>query len=154
MPTTRDKAFKSPDPRLPHEAGSNFLEKLEPWFVGFAYYVKENATQGVDRQKRARKAALVGNGNRPRSVKSPPAAVLPGWPRTVAEMLRLLAESGDPRFVEAMKTIQERIPTEALATDLNQVLPNAVSLLKVPSNGPRTSISRDAGPWECWSKGG
>jgi hypothetical protein len=136
MPTTRDRAFKSPDPRLPHEAGSNFLQKLDPWFVGFAHYFKENATQGVDRPKRVRKVALVGKGSRRQSVKSPPAAVLPGWPRTVGELVRLLAGSGDPEFAEAMKAIQERIPTEALATDLNQILPNAVSLLKYQATVP------------------
>jgi hypothetical protein len=136
MPTTRNKAFKSPDPRLPNDAGSNFLQKLDPWFVGFARYFKENASQGVDHPKRARKAALVGKGSRPQSVNSPPAAVLPGWPRTVGEMLRLLAGSGDPGFAEAMKAIRERIPPEALATDLNQVLPNAVSLLKYQATVP------------------
>jgi hypothetical protein len=51
-------------------------------------------------------------------------------------MLRLLAESGDSKFAEAMKAIQERIPTEALATDLNQVLPSAISLLKYQATIP------------------
>jgi len=136
MPTTRNKAFKSPDPRVPRGAGSNFLQKLDPWFVGFARYFKDNVAQGVDDPKRAQKVRLVGEGERPESVKSPPAAVLPGWPRTVGEMLRLLGESGDPRFAEAMKAIQERIPAGALATDLNHVLPNAVSLLKYQATVP------------------
>jgi len=136
MPTTRNKAFKSPDPRLPHETRSNFLQKLDPWFVGFANFFKENATQGVDRPKRARKEGLVEKGSRSQSVKLPPAPVLPGWPRTVGEMLRLLAGSGDPRFDEAIVAIEERIPTEALATDLNQVLPNLVSLLKYQATVP------------------
>src|ERR1700729_3096703 len=103
MPTTRPRTFKSPDPRLPHGTGSNFVQKLDPWFVGFAHYFKENATQEVDRPKPARKASLVAKGRRRQSEDSPPAAVLPGWPRTVGEMLRLLAASGDPRFGEAMK---------------------------------------------------
>ena len=136
MPTTRNKAFKSPDTRLPHETRSNFLQKLDPWFVGFAHFFKENAAQGVDRPKRRRKEGLLEKGSRSQSVKLPPAPVLPGWPRTVGEMLRLLAGSGDPRFDEAIVAIQERIPTEALATDLNQVLPNLVSLLKYQATVP------------------
>jgi len=51
-------------------------------------------------------------------------------------MLKLLGESGDPKFAEAMKAIQERIPSEALPTVLNQVLPNAVSLLKYQATVP------------------
>jgi hypothetical protein len=59
-----------------------------------------------------------------------PPAVLPEWPRTVGEMLGLLANWGDPRLAEAMRAMQHRIPSEALTTDLNQALPNAISLLK------------------------
>src|SRR4029077_13956951 len=136
MATTRNKAFKSPDPRLPHGARSNFLQKLDPWFVGFAHFFKESVTQRVDRPKRTENAGLVGKGSRPQSVESPPAPVLPGWPSTVGEMLRLLAGPGDPRFSEAIGAIQERIPTEALATDLNQVLPNMISLLKYQATVP------------------
>src|SRR5271154_4615020 len=105
MPTTRGKSLKSPDPRLPHEGPSSFLQKLDPWFVGFARFFKENVTQGFDCPKRKRSARLGGKGSRPQSVESPPASVRPGWPRTVGEMLKLLAGVGDPRFTEAMRAI-------------------------------------------------
>ena len=63
-------------------------------------------------------------------MKPPLPAVQPGFPCTVGEMLGLLANSGDSRFRRVMQVMQQKIPTEALATDLNQVLPNMISLLK------------------------
>ena len=130
MATTRNKVFKSPPPRLPHEGPSQFLQKLDPWFVGFAHFFKENVAPEVNGAKRAETAGSARRGGRSRPVKSPPAPLLPEWPRTVGELLRLLTSCGDFRFAEAVRAMQQSIPTEALTTDLNRVLPNMISLLK------------------------
>src|ERR1700733_5539310 len=108
MATTRNNAFKSPPPRLPQEGPSHFLQKLDPWFVGFAQLFKEDVLPKVDAPKRVRRAGHVGQGMHSQPTKSPPPAVLPGWPRTVGEMLSLLARSGDPRLAEAMRVVQQR----------------------------------------------
>ena len=124
MATTRNSAFKSPSPRLPHGGPSHFLHKLDPWFVGLANLFKESAAPPVDQPKRGHSAEQAGG------EVSPPPAVLPEFPRTFGEMLGLLAAQGDPRLGKAVDFIQQGIPTETLAMGLNQVLPNIISLLK------------------------
>ena len=132
MATTRKSAFKSPPPRLPHEGPSHFLDKLNPWFVGLAQLFKEDTAEGP---KRIGRAGRVGRGKHPQPARVPP-AVLPEWPHTVGEMLGLLANWGDPRLAEAMRAMQQGIPMEALTTDLNQVLPTMISLLKYHATVP------------------
>lgn len=136
MATTRKNAFKSSSPRLPHEGPADFLCKLDPWFVGLARYFKEDAAARVDDLKRTEGSEHVSGRNYPQPVKSRPPAVLPEWPSTVAELLGLLAKVGDSRFAEAINAMQQGIPTQALTTDLNQVLPNVISFLKYHATVP------------------
>lgn len=150
MATTRNKVFKSPPPRLRHEGPSRFLQKLDPWFVGSAHFFKENIAPEVNGAKRAETAGSARIKSCSRPVKSPPAPLIPQWPRTVGEMLRLLTSCGDLRFAEGIKAMQQRIPTEALTTDLNRVLPNIFCLLKyqvtVPElDGREMQGDREAG---------
>jgi hypothetical protein len=133
MAATRNRAFKSP--RLPQAGPSHFLHKLDPWFVGLAHLFKEETAAGVHQPKRIGSAGHVGREMHPQPARVPP-AVLPEWPRTLDEMLGLLAKWGDSRFAEAMRAMQQGIPPETLATDSNQVLPNAISLLKYHSTLP------------------
>lgn len=136
MATTRNNAFKSPPPRLPDEGPSHFEHKLDPWFIGLARFFKENAAPQVVGPKCIGRAGHVDMGRYPQAVQSPPAPVLPEWPRTAGEMVSLLAKWGDPRFAEAMKAVKQRIPREDLKTDLNQVLPNMISMLKYQATMP------------------
>ena len=133
MATTRNSALKSP--RLPQEGPSNFLQKLDPWFVGLAHLFKEDAAARIDDSKPMGKAGHVDRGKHLQPARLPP-AVLPEFPRTVGEMLASLATWGDPRLAEAMKAMQQGIPPEALTTDLNQVLPSMISLLKYHATVP------------------
>lgn len=133
MATTRNSALKSP--RLPQRGPSRFLQKLDPWFVGLAHFFKEDGTARVEDPKRIGRAGRVGRGTHPQPARVPP-AVLPEWPHTVGEMLALLANWRDSRFAEAMRAVQLGIPREALTTDLNQVLPNMISLLKYHTTIP------------------
>src|ERR1700722_11123235 len=98
MATTRNNAFKSPPPRLPQDGPSHFLHRLDPWFVGFAELFKEDVAPRADAPKRIRRARHVGREKHSQPTKSPPPAVLSKWPRTVGEMLGLLARCGDPRL--------------------------------------------------------
>lgn len=136
MATTRKNAFKSAPPRLPNEGPSDFLRKLDPWFVGLARFFKEDAAARVGGLKPVDRSVHVSGRNQPQPVKSLPPAVLAEWPRTAGEMLGLLANWGDSRFAEAIKSMQRGIPKEALTTDLNQVLPNVISLLKYHATVP------------------
>jgi hypothetical protein len=136
MATTRDSAFKSPFPRLPQEGPSHFLDKLDPWFVGLAQLFKENAPPRVNSPKHIGGAGHGGRGKHPLPVKSAPPAVLPEWPRTVGEMLGLLERWGDPRFAEAVSAMQRGMPREALTLDLDEALPNIISLLKYQKTIP------------------
>lgn len=136
MATTRKSALKSPPPRLPNEGPSAFLRKLDPWFIGFAQLLKEEVAARVDRPIRKRKAGHINRENQSQPIESAPPAVLPGFPRTVGEMLGLLVNWGDPRLREAVKAMQQMAPNEAMAIDLNQAFPNMISLLKYQTTIP------------------
>jgi hypothetical protein len=51
-------------------------------------------------------------------------------------MLTLLTNRGDSRFAEAMGAIQQKTSEEALNADLDEVLPNVISLLKYQATMP------------------
>src|ERR1700722_4183116 len=115
MATTRKRSLKSSAPRLSLDGPSRFLPKLDPWFVGFAQHFKEQASASANGSKRIARQNRVGEERK--RTKRPPPAVLPGFPRTIGEMLALPASWGNPRFKLAMQAVQQRIPSEALARD-------------------------------------
>ena len=135
MATTRNKPFKSSAPRLPHGGPPQFLQKLEPWFVDLACVFKE-AAPPVGGARRTGKSSHDSKGKGHQPAKSVPAPLLPEWPRTLGEMLSSAARLEDPRIANAFRAIEQECPEEALATDLNPVLENGVSLLKYQATVP------------------
>jgi hypothetical protein len=129
MATTRNKAFKSPSPRLQSGRPSHFEQKLEPWFVEFARFFKQDATSKSDLRRR-NEARRNSKSQSPLRTNSVPAPILPGWPQTLGEMLAAVVKSGDAQVAGTVRAMMQDIPKEALATDLNQVFENATSLLK------------------------
>lgn len=47
-----------------------------------------------------------------------------------------MAKCGDSRFAKAIRAVEQNLPGEALTTDLHQVLPNGISLLKYQATLP------------------
>ena len=136
MATTRKSAFKSPPPRLPQEGPSQFLDKLDPWFVGLAELFKRGAERGLAEHKRAVRTRRIEEGKGAQPTRTIPPAVHPEWPRTMGEMLKLLIALGDPGLADAMRFVQRKLPSEALTEDVNQALPNMISLLKYHTTLP------------------
>jgi hypothetical protein len=135
MATTRNKPFKSPAPRLPQEGSPQFLHKLDPWFVDLARVFKETVPP-VGGAKRTDRASRDSEGRGRQPAKSVPAPLLPGWPRTLGEMLSLAARIEDPRIAGVFRALEQEFPKEALAMDLNPVLENGISLLKYQETVP------------------
>jgi len=150
MATTRKSGLKSPPPRLPQEGPSQFLDKLDLWFVGLAQIFKRDARPGLDQGMHMTGAARIEEEKGAQSTRAIPPAVNPEWPHTVGQLLDLLITSGDPRLAEAMRFVQGKLPGEALAEDVNQALPNMISLLKYHATVPELQWreiqgDRDAG---------
>lgn len=129
MARTRNDAFKS-SPRLPDEGPSRFLEKLDPWFVEFARFFREDTRVRPASRKQSDRLGQPHSKKYPAPVQRPPVVALSGWPRTIGEMFDLLVQDKDPRFAQAIRAMEQKIPKQGLAIDLNQVLPNIISLLK------------------------
>ena len=134
MATTRNKPFKSSLPRLPNRGPSDFVQKLDPWFVAFSQLFKESASP--ERGKTRRSGTVKGGHFAETPAPSPPPAALPRWPATVGQMLNILANSEHSRFREAVKAIRDRIAPEAATIDVNTALLNVISLLKYQTMMP------------------
>jgi hypothetical protein len=136
MATTRKNAFKSPPPRLPRGVPSHFLPKLDPWFVELAQFFKEGSRHPIPDPKRINKASRNVGGKDSQPTHPVPAPLLPEWPGTLGEMLALVSKSGNPQLAEPLKVMEQGFSKEALATGLNEVLENAISLLKYHATLP------------------
>lgn len=136
MATTRKRHLKSVPARLPDEGPSDFMQKIDPWFVGVAELFKEEVARRLDKTKSNQVASLTGNQEQPQAVKTRPPAVMPGWPRTMGELLALFSKWGDSRFKAAVGVMRQRMRADGLIVDLNEVLPNTISLLKYHATIP------------------
>lgn len=132
---TRKGSFKS-GARLPHTGPSRYLSKLDPWFVSLASSFREQTIPRTDDTVSKRRA---------RSSRSMPPAVSGNWPQTVGEMLESLGKHGDSRFAHAIGAMRESIPEKDLQRDLNEILPNSLSLLKYQVTMPALKSRESAG---------
>jgi len=130
MATTRKSGLKSPPPRLPHQGPSQFLDKLDPWFVGLAQLFKRDVTPRLDRKRRAVGVGRIGEEKSAPPTRTIPPAVHPEWPRTVGGILDLLITFGDTKLVDTVRFMQGRLQIEALTENVDEALPNIISLLK------------------------
>jgi hypothetical protein len=130
MARNRNDAFNSPRPRLPNVGPSRYPVKLEPWFIEFARLFKDEVKRSILNREKVRESHRRQKTTGHPPIHRPPVAVLPGWPRTVGEMISFIGQYSNPQLGQVLRSIVKELPAQYLETDLVQVLPSVLSMLK------------------------